>query len=53
LAGGLAWALNADGYQPQLVAWPTHRGRMPQVMVLLRSGGIAVDVTSAARRVAG
>jgi hypothetical protein len=51
LAQGLAWEMNADGYQPQLVARPTHGQRIPQVTVLLRSDDLAVDVTSAAGHV--
>jgi hypothetical protein len=49
---GLAWALDANGYQPELVTRPTHGRRIPQVMVLLLSNGIDVDITSAAGRVA-
>jgi hypothetical protein len=48
---GLAWALDAHGYQPDLAKRPPHR-RIPQVTVLLRSNGIDVDITSAAGRVA-
>ena len=49
---GIAWALDANGYQPDLDKRPTHERRMPQVTVLLQSTGIDVDVTSAAGRVA-
>ena len=49
---GIAWALEANGYQLDLDKRPTYERRMPQVTVLLQGTGIDVDVTSAAGRVA-
>ena len=49
---GIAWALDANGYHPDLDKRPTHERRMPQVTILLQSTGIDVDITSAAGRVA-
>jgi len=49
---GIAWALDANGYHPDLDNRPTHERRMPQVTVLLQSTGIDVDIASAAGRVA-
>jgi hypothetical protein len=49
---GLAWALDANGYQPDLDRRPTDERQTPQVTVLLQGTGIDVDITSAAGRVA-
>jgi hypothetical protein len=49
---GLAWALNAGGYQPELVKHLAHRRRIPQVTVLLQGTGIDVDITGNDGRVA-
>lgn len=49
---GLAWALDANGYQLDIDQRPTRERRIPQVTVLLPSTGIDVDITSAAGRVA-
>jgi hypothetical protein len=55
---GNAWALDANGYHPDLVKRPGHGWRIPQVTVLLQSTGtdmdiIDVDITSATGRVSG
>jgi hypothetical protein len=49
---GLAWALNAHGYQPELVKHPAHRRQIPQVTVLLQGTGIDVDITGTDGRAA-
>jgi hypothetical protein len=47
---GLAWALDAGGYQPELVKRPTYERQIPQVTVLLQSTGIDVNLTGTAGR---
>jgi hypothetical protein len=47
---GLAWALDANGYQPDLDQRLTDERQTPQVTVLLQRTGIDVDITSATGR---